>query len=132
MLESELMRKIQVQLSALGARVFRNNRGIGWVGRVQRFTDRTNVIVNPEDIVIRNARPLHAGLIDGASDLIGWDSNTGLFVACETKSLNKKPTIEQTNFLLAARSSGAVAFYADSVEMAIEKYREQINGPRKN
>lgn len=122
-MEADLMRKIQIAISTLGARVFRNNVALAWAGKVQRFTERTNVIVNPGDVVVRNARPIHAGLIDGASDLIGW-SSTGKFMACEVKTESGKLSDEQINFLMAVHSAGGIAIIARSPEEALDKIQK--------
>lgn len=57
-------------LRAIGAlpnvRVFRNQVGFGWVGRVA-FQDRTRGIVN-----LVHAQPVTMGLATGSSDLVGW------------------------------------------------------------
>lgn len=128
--ETDLMRRIQIVLSGMGARVFRNNTGLGWIGRVQRFTTRTTVIVNPEDVVIRGARPLHAGLIEGSSDLIGW-TDTGKFLAVEVKTETGRATGEQMNFINAVAAAGGVAFVARSTEDVIKQY-EDANGTKTN
>ena len=53
-------------------RLFRNNNGVGWIGKVERPSRPITVTVFPGDVVIRKARPLHAGLCEGSGDLIGW------------------------------------------------------------
>jgi hypothetical protein len=77
------------------------------------------VTVTPEDVIVRNARPLEAGLCKGSSDAIGWKPITvthamvgrkiAVFVALEAKSANGKPSSEQINFLNRAREAGALA-----------------------
>ena len=120
--ESDIMRRIQVALSKVGARVFRNNTALAWAGKVQRFPDTTYVEVRPSDIVIRNARPIHCGLCEGSSDLIGW-TDKGRFLAVEAKA-STKPTVEQVNFIGAVNWSGGVAFIAHSPDEALEEYRK--------
>lgn len=123
--ESDIMRRMQVKLSTLGARLFRNNVGLAWQGKVQRFPETRYIEVHPCDIVIRNARPVHFGLCEGSSDLIGF-THKGRFLAVEAKA-STKPTVEQVNFIGAVNWSGGVAFIAHSVDEAVEKYRNNCS-----
>ena len=120
--ESDIMRRIQVALSRVGARVFRNNVGLAWQGKVLRFPETRYIEVHPSDIVIRGARPIHYGLCEGSSDLIGW-TKTGQFLAVEAKNTTK-PTVEQTSFIGAVNWAGGVAFIAHSPDEALEEYRK--------
>lgn len=109
MAERSLLNEILLQASKLGWRLFRNNTGQGWVGKVQRFPMATSVPIYPTDVVIRNAKPLNAGLCKGSSDLIGWKSVTitpemvgqkiAVFVAIEAKYGTTATTKEQTIFI---------------------------------
>lgn len=103
MREGELIRNILLQASERGARLFRNNTGRGWVGQV--------VAQTPDTITLRNYRPLHAGLIVGGSDLIGWTPHDGraIFTAIEAKTGRLKPTHEQESFLAAVERAGGIA-----------------------
>lgn len=114
--ESDLMRLIQVAVSAMGHRVFRNNIAQAWVGI---YAGRTIDGI----VTLKNARPLHSGLCVGSSDLIGF-TNTGRFVAIEVKSATAKPTVEQINFLNIVKRFGGLAGIARSVEDA----KDIING----
>lgn len=119
-MESDLMRKIQIKLSTVGARVFRNNVAEGWVGKfVLRAKGGENITLQPGDVVIRNARVLHAGLIVGSSDLIGFNKS-GRFLAVEVKELMGKPTPEQQSFINVVNASGGIAFIARSVDEAVQ------------
>jgi hypothetical protein len=109
--ESILLRAIQLTLSRTGARLFRNNTGVGWTGDVTRLSGN--------DVLIRNARPLHAGLTKGSSDLIGWTPVTitaemvgltmAVFTAIEGKTERQRPTTEQDTFLRAVERAGGIA-----------------------
>jgi hypothetical protein len=103
--EADLMRRIQVALSANGARLFRNNVG-----------------------VLKDARGQYVayGLCKGSSDLIGW-TKTGRFLAIEVKTEGGKTTEEQKRFIEAVNLSGGLAFVARSVDEAIEKYLWKTN-----
>lgn len=130
MSEINLMREIQVALTEVGARVFRNNVALAWASNmIHRCTKRETVTLNPGDIVLRNARPIHAGLIEGASDYIGW-SNTGLFVACEVKRPGGRITPKQVTFLGNVREAGGIAILADSPDGAKQDYEDQAHGNR--
>jgi hypothetical protein len=117
MTESETQRRIQLQATKLGAVTFRNNVGQGWVGQSSRKGDFT---------IIRNARPLHAGLCEGSSDLIGWTPVTvtpdmvgktiAVFTAIEVKSIKGRATAEQLNFISRVRQAGGLAGVAWSPE----------------
>lgn len=69
--ENTLMRELQIAASTMGARLFRQNAGQGWVGKAERIASAKMVSVRPGDVVIRRARPFHAGR-KGMSDLGGW------------------------------------------------------------
>lgn len=103
MREPELIRRILLQASEQGTRLFRNNTGFGWVGEIARKT--------PTEITLRNYRPFHAGLTVGGSDLIGWTPRDGaaIFTAIEAKTGRLKPTHEQESFLAAVERAGGIA-----------------------
>lgn len=102
--------------SLLKGRMFRNNVGMGWVGKVIRLKDGSIKILHP--------RPLHAGLCVGASDTIGWTpivitpemvgKKVAVFTACEVKTGRLKTTTDQDNFLTVLRNSGGIAIVARS------------------
>lgn len=115
MIESDIMRLVQIEASRSGFRLFRNNVGTGWCGKSIRINKPSTVNLLPGDVVIRQARPLHAGLCTGSSDLIGW-SPSGLFAAAEIKTDSGGPSEEQKIFIDAVNSSGGVAGIVRSVE----------------
>jgi hypothetical protein len=110
------------------ARLWRNNVGTGWAGQATKIQRRGLVAVEPGDVVVRNARPLHAGLCVGSSDLIGYRSflvgpehvghRVARFAAVEVKSATGRPTKEQTAFLNHVQSAGGVSGVTRSVEDA--------------
>lgn len=122
MAEVDLMRHLQKLASSLGARLFRQNTGQAWVGKVERGP-RT-VRLNAGDVVIRNARPFHAGFT-GMSDLGGWvpveitPDMVGLTIAryaqVEVKE-NARPTKEQIAWINAVNKAGGVAGIARNDE----------------
>lgn len=64
---------IRLMASKLGARLFRRNTGVGWIGRSKKFSKREQIWVGPGDVLIQQARPFHAGEV-GQYDTYGWDS----------------------------------------------------------
>lgn len=111
MTEAESMRQMMLEVTRLGHRVFRNNTGQGWVGKI--IDDYVNQY--GRCIVLQNPRPLHAGLCEGSSDLIGW-TRIGEFLAIEAKSPRGKVTMEQKNFIDTINAADGVAFVARSIE----------------
>src|SRR5690606_22629570 len=74
MSDGPFLKRILLACSRGPARIFRVNTGQGWVGKSWRAPSRTTVELEAGDVVIRQARPLHAGLVEGGADLIGWRS----------------------------------------------------------
>lgn len=111
----------QSVLLALGGRpdvrLFRNNQGTGWTGDVQRRPDGS--------ILIRNPRPLHAGLHVGSGDLIGFQriritpemvgQEIGAFVSLEVKGPSGRARPEQVTWAEVCRKFGARAGIVRSV-----------------
>lgn len=130
MSQTARIKHILLALSKAGARVFRQNVGQGWVGKSYRHTGAPrSTTLNDGDVVIRQARPLHAGLCEGSSDVIGWrplpitqDMVGGVvaqFIAVEDKSETDRATREQGAFLAAVKAAGGIAGVARSVEDAL-------------
>ncbi len=120
MLESDFMRRLQMQATRLGARLFRQNVGLAWVGRVERGPPqgRRTVHLGPGDVVIRKARPFHVGF-EGMSDLGGWvpvivtpdmvGQTLAVVVQVEVKMPGRKATLPQLAWLDAVRNAGGRA-----------------------
>jgi hypothetical protein len=116
---TERATQTQIML-ALGSRhdvrIFRNNVGQGWQGRM--VSHRGGVVT------LADARPLHAGLFRGSADLIGWQTVTvtpemvgkpiAIILSVECKSLTGRPTPEQANWLETVTASGGLACIARS------------------
>jgi hypothetical protein len=105
-------------------RLWRNNVGTGWAGQATKVTSgnlrAVSQALRPGDVVIRQGRPLHAGLCVGSSDLIGYRQVDGVaqFVALEVKSATGRPTAQQVQFLDHITSVGGCAGIVRSVEDA--------------
>ncbi len=128
MRETPIMRLTMIALSAIGSRVFRQNTGMGWVGKVARKTK--------DEITLRNYRPLHAGMCVGSSDIIGWTPvvitpemvgrTVAVFTAIESKGEGGGASDEQENFIARISEAGgiaAVAFTPEEAVAAVTAYR---------
>jgi len=106
--ETPILQRIQVAVSEVGARVFRNQ-----VGKYK----------------LQDGRWLSSGLCVGSSDLIGWKpvmvtaemvgKVIAVFTAIEVKTAKTRATKKQEQFMDAVRDSGGVAFVARSEQDAL-------------
>ena len=105
-------------------RLWRNNVGTGWAGQATKVTGGNRQAIaaglRPGDVVIRQGRPLHAGLCVGSSDLIGYRvvDRVAQFVALEVKSATGRPTAQQVQFIDHINAVGGLAGIARSVDDA--------------
>lgn len=121
MAEADVMRRVMLDVSSVGARVFRNNVAKAWIGE-------SRVLPNG-DVLIKNARRLHAGLCVGSSDIVGWtpvviqDCHVGrtlaVFTALEVKKGRRGATDEQANFVEQVAKAGGVAGIVRSSDEAV-------------
>ena len=120
MSEHTTQQRILLACGSGSARLWRNNVGTGWAGQAVKIQRRGMVAVEPGDIIVRQGRPLHAGLCVGSSDLIGYRQVAGVaqFVALEVKSATGRPTKEQTQFIDHINAVGGCAGIVRSVEDA--------------
>lgn len=127
MAEHKIQNEIRLALSQAGATMFRNNTAMAWVGsKIDRFPGGK--------ILLHDARPLHAGLCEGSSDLIGWTpveitpdmvgKTLAVFTAVEVKSPTGRPTGPQKNFIDQIQKAGGAAGVARSAEDAREIIEE--------
>jgi hypothetical protein len=110
MTEGNLTKKILLELARKypNLRLFRNNTGTGWQGKIIKHT--------PSQLILENPRPLRAGLIKGSSDLIGLQSieitpemvgqKFAVFTALEVKTQKGKASPEQINFIEFVKKFG--------------------------
>lgn len=108
----------QLAASKLGARLWRMNVGLGWIGESVKFTKRDVVSVSAGDVLIRQARPFRSG-IEGMSDGCGLvpveitpdmvGQKVAMFLAVEDKQGSGRRTKEQTQFIKAIRALGGRA-----------------------
>ena len=114
MTERAIQNEILLAASGQGYTLFRNNVGVGWQGDATRLADGS--------ILIRNPRPLHAGLCVGSSDLIGWrpiligpehlGATIAQFVGVEVKTASGKESKPQETFRRVVTGAGGLALVA--------------------
>lgn len=119
MIERNRLSLILLHYTKLGYRLFRNEVKRGWTGKMERWPMPVSVRVNPQDVVIRNAHPVYAGLADGSSDLIGWREvvitpemvgrKIAQFVGIEEKSTNDAVRPNQENWKNQINKAGGYA-----------------------
>lgn len=115
--ENPLMKEIQIAASRLGARLFRQNTGMGWIGKATRFACAKKITVGPGDVLIRAARPFHAGF-EGLADLGGWvpvtittehvGQTVAVYLQAEVKD-GAQPSPEQLKWIAAVNRAGGIA-----------------------
>ena len=123
--ETSRQNKIRIALSSLGITNFRNNTGVGWAGKMIKGAGKM-MFVGKGDVVVRDARPLRAGLCKGSSDIIAIKpvlitpemvgQTLGQFIAIEVKTPKGRPTKDQLNFNQIINDKGGTALIARSVE----------------
>lgn len=114
MTERAIQNEVLLAASAQGYTLFRNNVGVGWQGDATRLTDGS--------VLIRNPRPLHAGLCVGSSDLIGWrpilvgpehlGATIAQFVGVEVKTPRGRESTAQRTFRRVVSTAGGLALVA--------------------
>lgn len=120
-------------LSSAGLRLFRNQVGLAYQGKAQRFTHPTTITAQPGDVLIKQARTLRCGLCTGSSDLIGWRTiiiepwhvgkPMAQFVGVEIKTDDGQERVEQATFRGVVKAAGGVAFIARSEEQATNELK---------
>jgi hypothetical protein len=119
MSETTIQRRIQLNLSDLTTRLWRNNVGAAWQGRAEHVG---NVVT------LYGPRRVEYGLCPGSSDLIGLRSveitpdmvgqRVAIFCAVEVKTATGRPTPEQTAFIKTVTYLGGRAGIARSEDEA--------------
>lgn len=118
MSEADIMRRLQVAASKFGARLFRQNIGLAWIGLAEKGFPGRRVTLNAGDVVVRKARPFHAG-VTGMSDLGGWvpvvitpdmvGSTIAVYVQVEVKTDTGRASSEQRAWINAVKAAGGRA-----------------------
>lgn len=115
--ETPLMKDLQIAASRFGARLFRQQVGMGWIGKAIHFKIAKKITVGPGDVLIKGARAFHAGF-EGLSDLGGWVPVTitqdmvgqthAVYAQAEVKD-GAQPTEEQLKWIAAVNRAGGIA-----------------------
>lgn len=117
--ELPIQDEIRLELgSRSDIRLFRQDNGHAWQGKVTKLADGSIHIQNPRRVVY--------GMGKGTSDLIGWTMRNGIavFTAIEVKRPRGGRRSEaQTKFIEAVRRFGGLAGFARSVGEAEEIVR---------
>ena len=129
MKESNVSKLIELSVSKVGAKMFRNNVGKAWVGKSYQVHEDGKYDLKKGDVVIRDGRILNAGLIKGSSDLIGWKPTVitpemvgktlAVFTAIEVKTQTGRASKEQIVFIERVKSDGGIAGIARNPSEAV-------------
>lgn len=113
------MRRCLKRATDLGGRLFRNNVGRAWTGKAEVIRSPRTVRVNQGDVLIREARPFHAGLAPGSADLVGWmpveitpdmvGQSVAIFASVETKTARGRVADGQKLWAAAVDRAGGLA-----------------------
>jgi hypothetical protein len=86
--------------------------------------------------MLKDPRPLHAGLCQGSSDLIGYTTikitpemvgkDLAIFTALEVKTTTGRATPKQVNFIEQVRKSGGIAGIVRTPEEAVNIIQNSI------
>lgn len=150
MSETGINKRILLAAQKVKAVLFRNNVGMGWVGKSSQLAKGSLLMVKKGnkllpyhtkgyERIIFDPRPLHAGLFEGSSDNIGWlkvtvtpemvGSKIAVFMGAESKvPVSGKLSPEQEHWISVVNSEGGVAFVATSPE----DFEEQVNNYKKS
>lgn len=124
---NQLTAEIRLLASKVGARLFRRNTGVGWIGQSKKFSKREQIWVTAGDVLIRNARPFHAGET-GQYDTYGWKSivitpdmvgqRVAVHVEIEIKFGADRESVEQKSWGAFCAQQGVRVGVARTVEDA--------------
>lgn len=143
MKESNVWKKMLLAAGTIKAatvRIMRNNVGSGWVGKSVRVTpaNAATLRLSPGDVVVRSARPLHAGLMKGSGDGIGWSTveitpdmvgrQVAVFTSAETKSSTGRVRPEQQTWHDNVKQAGGISAIVrdpNDLRYAVESFVSQ-------
>lgn len=122
--EADIQREVMMELSRMGAVVWRNNTGayVGWdtVRKCLAMLRQGRIAACIK--YLKSLYPIKGGLCVGSSDLIGFTQveitsnmvgqTVSVFVAVEVKSSTGKLSKDQKNFLNTVNANGGIGFVA--------------------
>lgn len=125
--ETTILQRIRLALGRVpGLRLFRQNVGQAWMGKVISRT--------PDMIVIKDPRPVQFGLHPGSGDLIGWRTieimpehvgrRFAVFVSIEVKTPTGRVRSEQENWQRVVLEAGGLAVVARSEESLLDALKK--------
>lgn len=134
---SKIVTSSFTEITNIGSRIFRNNVGLGWSGKIKhKALTPMQIFLQPGDVVLSNARPVKYGLCEGSSDKIGWTQvvitqemvgkKVAVFTAIEEKAEKGRATKIQNNFLAVVKNCGGIAILAkslDDLKSGIDSYK---------
>lgn len=127
MSEAKILVETRLAASDRGFVLWRNNVGTGWVGNPIEIPAGSVIVlpngvrrqINSRALALQNPRPLHAGLCEGSSDLIGFrrititpemaGESVPVFAAIEVKTPTGRVSREQQKFMDFIRQSGGIS-----------------------
>lgn len=123
MSEISIQRRVMLGLGSMpDCRMFRNNVGMGYQGRVVSRDKKT--------LILSDYRQIVYGLHPGSSDLIGFrrikiepamvGATVAVFSAVEVKQPGEKPRVDQQCFIDTVTTFGGIAGVVTSVSEAKE------------
>ncbi|MFW6313505.1 MAG: VRR-NUC domain-containing protein [Spirochaetota bacterium] len=115
MSDTPLIKRLLIYVTQRGWRMFRNDCGQGYVGRLQsEYRSSAGSVVE-----LSRAKRIRYGLTPGSSDLIGWRSivitpdmvgqRIAQFTAVEAKTPGDRVRPDQRNFLDQVKAAGGYA-----------------------
>ena len=120
--ETHVLKRIQLALSRGPIRLFRNNVGQAWAGKL--------LWANPRRLIIDNPAPVHFGLATGSADLRGWKSiiitpdmvgkRVAVLASIEVKINKQTYRPEQKEWADTVSEAGGIAGLARSITDAAE------------
>lgn len=129
---------ISLAIGRGATRVFRNSIGLGWVGESRRFSRPETIQVGAGDVLIRRARPLHAGLVKDSADLIGWHTveitpemvgrRMAVFASFEGKQGSDRSSAGQVHWRSEVQKAGGIACEVRRPEDATRAIAEFVAG----
>jgi hypothetical protein len=125
--EKAIMNDCLIEGSALQhTMLWRNNTGMAWAGTKVKAMTGSTIRVEPGMVILRNARPLTAGL-PGSGDILGTikhvQTGAGVPVSGEIKTLTGSLETTQIRFKAAWERAGGVFIKARSPEEFVRGLR---------
>lgn len=128
--ESNIIKLIQLKISKLRWRLFRNQTGTGWQGKSYRVAANGEIHkLMKGDVIVKAARYIKFGLTVGSHDMIGWrpllitqemvGQTIAQFTSMEVKTEDLKATPEQITWRDNVNEAGGhakIVYSVDEVE----------------